>query len=95
MSAQSLDVRSSQPIEREAPKPFAVPLLSPKTTFELIDAPELAKRLNLPVSWIRAHCRRRTLDELPVVRFGKYCRFRWGSPELEKWIAAHEVSSRG
>ena len=95
MNTQSIDGRSRQVAEMEAPKPFAVPSLSQKPTFELIDAAELARRLNLPLSWVRSHCRRRTLDELPVVRFGKYCRFKWGSPELEEWIAAHEEQSRG
>lgn len=70
----------------------AVQLMSPaaQTSFELIDSEELAKRLNLPVSWVRSHTRNRTADEIPCVRFGKYVRFRWLSPELERWLADHQ-----
>jgi hypothetical protein len=95
VSSQSLNGRSAQLAEMEAPKPLAVQSLSLKPTFELIDADELARRLNLPVSWIRSHCRARTLDEIPTVRFGRYVRFRWGSAELERWLTAHEEGTRG
>jgi hypothetical protein len=60
-----------------------------KTSFEVIDADELARRWNLPVSWIRSHTRRRTLDEIPHLKCGKYVRFRWASPELEHWLSSH------
>jgi hypothetical protein len=58
---------------------------------ELIDSEELARRLALPVSWIRSRCRARTTDEIPCVRFGRYCRFDWASPKLQQWIRLHEV----
>jgi hypothetical protein len=32
----------------------------------------------------------RTLDEIPCLRLGWYVRFRWGSPELEAWLARHQ-----
>jgi hypothetical protein len=54
-------------------------------TYEYIDSAELASRWKLPVSWVRDQVRRRATDPLPHVRFGKYVRFRWGSPELEGW----------
>jgi len=53
--------------------------------YEFIDSKELATRWALPESWIREQVRSRTADPLPHVRFGKYVRFRWGSPELEAW----------
>lgn len=56
------------------------------TAFEIIDATELARRWSLPASWIREQTRSRATDPLPCVRFGKYIRFSWGSPELEKWL---------
>lgn len=56
------------------------------TDHDLIDAIELARRWNLPASWIREQTRSRATDPLPCVRFGKYIRFSWGSPELEKWL---------
>jgi len=54
-------------------------------TYEYLDCKELAGRWNLPESWIREQVRSRTDDPIPHVRFGKYVRFRWGSPELGEW----------
>jgi hypothetical protein len=59
---------------------------APAATWELIDAPELAKRWSLPAPWIREQTRSRATDPLPHVRFGKYVRFQWGSPELQQWL---------
>lgn len=56
---------------------------------EIIDAPELAKRCHLPESWIRSASRERTRDQIPCLRFGRYVRFEWGSPSLEKWLDKH------
>lgn len=58
---------------------------------EIIDSGELAKRWRLPESWIRSYTRERTPREqrIPCLRFGRYVRFEWLSPELEAWIAAH------
>jgi hypothetical protein len=53
--------------------------------YEIIDSAELAKRWNLPESWVREQVRKRAVDPLPHVRYGKYVRFRWSSPELEGW----------
>lgn len=61
--------------------------------FEFIDASELAQRWGLPESWIRDQVRRRCSDPLPHVRFGKYVRFRWGSPELTGWAERRIVES--
>jgi hypothetical protein len=54
-------------------------------SYELIDAAELAKRWSLPESWVREQTRTRSSDPLPCVRFGRYVRFEWGSPELSVW----------
>jgi len=61
--------------------------------YEFIDSKELASRWKLPESWIREQVRSRSLDPLPHIRFGKYVRFRWGSPELECWAERRIVSS--
>lgn len=53
---------------------------------EVIDSKELATRLNLPESWVRDAVRRRAKDPIPHLRFGKYVRFAWGSPELTEWL---------
>lgn len=44
---------------------------------ELITATELAKRLNVPVSWIYRRTRLGQ-EAIPHVRIGKYVRFDWG-----------------
>jgi hypothetical protein len=56
------------------------------TQYEFVDSHELARRLTVPVSWIRDQVRARSEDPLPHVHLGKYVRFLWGSPALELWI---------
>jgi hypothetical protein len=58
---------------------------------EIINSQEFAARLCLPETWVREQVRKRTSDLIPHIRFGKYVRFRWGSPELEAWIARRMV----
>lgn len=70
------------PSSEKAPQNSTIPSL-----FELLNAEQLAKRLNLPVSWIREMTRSRTSDPIPHLRFGRYVRFRWGAPELAEWIS--------
>ena len=54
--------------------------------YEFIDSSELARRWDVPVSWIRDQVRKRAEDPLPHVNLGKYVRFLWGSPEIQAWI---------
>jgi hypothetical protein len=57
---------------------------------EIIDAEELAARLKLPKSWVMEKTRQRAEDggdPIPHLKFGKYRRFKWGSPELSSWLA--------
>lgn len=61
--------------------------------YEFITSKELAARWNLPESWVREQVRTRSTDPIPHIRFGKYVRFRWGSPELEEWAKRRIVSS--
>lgn len=68
----------------------SVPPMSARS-YQFIDSKELASRWNLPETWIREQVRSRSADPLPHVRFGKYVRFRWGSPELEGWAARRIV----
>jgi hypothetical protein len=67
----------------------------PPVMWEFIDSKELALRWSLPESWVRDQVRRRSPDPLPHVRFGKYVRFRWGSPELEGWAQRRIVGGNG
>ena len=64
---------------------------------ELIDAPELAKRWNLPVTWIRNHTRSGyTNDPIPHLQLGRYVRFEWNSPALNTWLVRRrEQPQRG
>ena len=67
-------------------KPTKVAIESGATSpCEVIGASELAKRWNLPESWIREQTRSRAGDPLPCIRFGRYVRFEWGSPQLVAW----------
>lgn len=60
----------------------------PYTVTEIIDVRELARRWQVPASWVREYTRpERTDDPIPHVRLGKYVRFEWGSPRLEEWFA--------
>jgi hypothetical protein len=59
----------------------------PRSDYEVIDSAELAKRWSLPESWVREQTRCRAADPLPCIRFGKYVRFRWQSPELQQWLS--------
>lgn len=57
--------------------------------YELIDAVELARRWRVPDSWVRqrATSPRFTAEQrIPHVRFGRYIRFQWNSPELMEWF---------
>lgn len=60
---------------------------------EIIDSVELARRWVLPTSWIRQQVRSRAADPIPHIRFGRYVRFRWGSPELNDWLQRRMVNS--
>lgn len=71
--------KQSEQTETEACSPRIV-------AYEFIDSGELARRWDVPVSWIRDQVRKRAQDPLPHVNLGKYVRFLWGSPELQEWI---------
>jgi excisionase family DNA binding protein len=58
------------------------------TVAVLLTPTELAAQLRVPVSWIREKTRKRARvrdkDPLPVIRLGKYVRFRLA--EVEQWL---------
>ena len=43
---------------------------------ELLTVHDVAAMLHVPVSWVYEHTRRGAADALPVVKIGKYLRFR-------------------
>ena len=55
-------------------------------SYEIIDLPELSKRWQVPVTWLH-QTRTRAADPLPVLRFGKFIRVEWNSPQLLEWLA--------
>jgi hypothetical protein len=59
-------------------------------TTVLIDSAELARRLQVPESWVRNRTRVRTPKEerIPCIRLGRYVRFEWGSNQLKVWLAS-------
>jgi hypothetical protein len=63
---------------------------------EVIDSTELAKRLNVPETWVRSWTNaKRTSDPIPHLRLGRYIRFPWGSSELREWLNRQLVSANG
>ncbi len=87
--------RSVQPKNAEPTPslPTLLPQQSTPTHFELLDAAQLAERLNLPETWIREQSRSRTQDKIPHVKFGKHCRYEFRSPSLEAWISRRRKGS--
>lgn len=79
------------------PKTATVLEMSPKSTnaveIEIIDSPELARRIKVPASWVRQHVTNRypEAQRIPHVRFGRYTRFRWNGPELNAWLRSLET----
>jgi excisionase family DNA binding protein len=51
-------------------------------TDRLLDANEVAARLNVPESWVRAETR---AGRLPHVALGRYRRYSWSA--IEQWLA--------
>jgi excisionase family DNA binding protein len=93
MSREYGNSRSLEVVGNAALSPATVPSLSRKPaldekTGELLTVEELATRLRVPESWVRARTRSRTLDPLPCVRLGRYTRFRWAA--VERWLHEHE-----
>ena len=63
---------------------------------EVIDSNELAKRLNVPESWVRSRSNlKRTNDPIPHLRCGRSVRFSWGSDILREWLERQLVSTNG
>jgi len=67
---------------------------TPISRCEIIDSAELARRLNVPLTWIREYTRCRTQDTIPHIRLGRYVRFAWGSPDLDQWLQQRRVNGK-
>ncbi len=76
---------------QDSPETADATNVEPMRLYEMIGPIELARRLTLPETWVRDRTRLYAADPIPHLKFGKYVRFRWGSPEMEAWLAAHSV----
>jgi len=88
------ELTSSSPDDAQLTSVNGKPRCSPQQRCEIIDARELARRWSLPESWIREQTRSRASDPLPCIRFGRYVRFDFASPELKLWLERHRNRRR-
>lgn len=51
---------------------------------------ELAKRLQVPVSWVYSRTRVKGANTIPMIRIGKYCRF--VESEVLQWLKSQQAS---
>lgn len=56
----------------------------------LLTPEELAKNLNVPRSWIYEKTRKSEETGIPVIRIGKYCRFRLD--DVLNWLKEKEAN---
>lgn len=69
-------------------EPIRMPAATPSAAaYESLTAQQLAGRLNVPDTWVYEQVRSRAADPIPHQRYGRYCRFLWGSPALNEWLA--------
>ena len=59
--------------------------------FRFLTVSEVAQLLQVPISWIYARTRQRTLNRLPGYRLGKYWRFR--QEEVLTWVESQRRDS--
>ena len=84
------------PLIGGVPEPLGMEENLPMSHVEVIDSNELAKRLNVPETWVRSRTNsKRTSDPIPHLRLGRYVRFPWGSVELREWLDRQLVSANG
>jgi len=63
--------------------------------YAYLNSAQFAKYLNISEPWVRDGVRTSAKEIIPHARFGKYVRFRLGSPELELWEKRHMVGGKG
>lgn len=62
--------------------------------YEIVSAKELARRLDVPVSWVYEQVRSRAKDPMPHLMFGRYRRFQPDHPDFRAWLERHRAGSR-
>ena len=58
----------------------------------LLTVNDVATLLRVPVSWVYARTRRRSIERLPGIRLGKYWRFR--EEEIHAWVESQRRGHR-
>ncbi len=78
--------RSLRPHNQREAADVAATHQAANTGLTLVDAATIARKLSLPESWVREHCRARcpVEDRIPHVRFGKYIRFL--PADIDQWL---------
>lgn len=56
----------------------------PDTLSEILTPEDLAALLHVTPSWVHEKCRARSRNPLPVLRIGRYIRFRWS--QVIEWL---------
>ena len=67
------------------------PVVSIQTSEPILTIEQVAERLQLKPSTAYELTRRRSRHPLPVLRVGKFLRFRWS--EIEAWLVQRELSN--
>jgi predicted DNA-binding transcriptional regulator AlpA len=61
-----------------------------------LDFRGLATKLGTSEQWVRRNVRRTyTRDPIPHLRFGRWIRFVWDSPEMQEWIERRKTTTGG
>lgn len=64
--------------------------MSTQSKCELLTVQQVAELLQLPVSWVYGRMRKRSLEQLPAYRLGKYWRF--DKEEVLAWVVRHQAN---
>jgi hypothetical protein len=63
--------------------------------YPILDTDGLAQKLTVKPCWVRNHTQPTHRDPIPHLRLGRYVRFEWGSPQLQKWLERQRSKEKG
>lgn len=64
--------------------------MSTQSKCELLTVQQIAEVLQVPASWVYGRMRKRSPEQLPAYRLGKYWRF--DRNEVLAWVARHQAN---
>lgn len=64
--------------------------MSTESKCELLTVQQIAEVLQVPASWVYGRMRKRSPEQLPAYRLGKYWRF--DRNEVLAWVARHQAN---